>query len=237
MKAQAAGNSPLDRLKGGLVVSCQALEDEALHGSSVMVLMARAAWHGGAVGIRANSREDIRAIRAAVPLPIIGLVKRRYPDSAVVITPTLREAQEAVEGGAHLLALDATQRRRPSDLTLEVLVEGIRARWPLPLVADVSTTAEAVAAAQLRFDGVATTLVGYVDGSPPAPDAPDFAVLQDMVDAVTGRFGVPVLAEGRIWEPAQARRCLELGAFAVVVGSAITRPHLITQRFVAALTR
>lgn len=201
-----------------------------------MAEMARAAWLGGAAGIRANSGVDIRLIRQTVPLPVIGIVKRHYRDSPVFITPTLAEAAEAVEAGADVLALDATCRPRPGGMALERLVEMIRSRWAaVPLMADVGSVEEGVAAAHLGFDLVATTLVGYTDDHPPLGYEPDFGLIARMVDEVTGRLGVPVIVEGHIWEPEQARRCLELGAFAVVVGSAITRPHLITRRFVDAM--
>ncbi|MCS7172745.1 MAG: N-acetylmannosamine-6-phosphate 2-epimerase [Armatimonadetes bacterium] len=230
------GHEAIERLRGGLVVSCQALPGELLFGPDLMARMAVAAYEGGAVGIRANSGPDIRAVREAVPLAVIGLIKRTYPDSPVIITPTLREAGEAIEAGAHVLALDATSRPRPGGIPLPRLVEEIRERWKAPLWADVSNLEEGIQAARLGFDVIATTLAGYTDAAGPLdPYAPDFELLKRLVEAVTGRFGIPVVAEGRIWEPAQARRCLELGAFAVVVGSAITRPQRITRRFVEAL--
>jgi len=226
----------IERLRGGLVVSCQALPGEPLFGSGFIARVAVAAYEGGAVGIRANSGPDIRAVREAVPIPVIGLVKRTYPDSTVTITPTLAEAEEAVEAGAHILALDATCRPRPAGTSLPQLLREIRQRWAVPLWADVSNLEEGVEAARMGFDVVATTLAGYTDApGPPDPYAPDLELLKRLVETVTERFGVPVVAEGRIWEPAQARRCLEIGAFAVVVGSAITRPHRITRRFVEAL--
>lgn len=218
-------------LRYGLIVSCQALPDEPLHGSTIMAQMALAAWKGGAAGIRANSGADIRAISRVVPLPIIGIVKREYPDSPVYITATLAEAEEAIRAGAHILALDATQRPRPSGQSLESFVAQIRRRWQIPLMADVSSVEEGVIAAQLGFDLVSTTLVGYAGNHEPLQYEPDFNLIARMVEAVSGRFGVPVVAEGHVWEPFQARRCLELGAYAVVVGSAITRPQLITERF------
>lgn len=230
-----AARTLIEGLRGGLIVSCQAPEGEPLHGPQFMAEMARAAYLGGAVGIRANSGPDIRAIRQATPLPVIGIVKRSYPDSPVYITPTLAECEEAVEAGAHILALDATARPRPGGLRLEQLVRAVRERWELPLMADVSTVEEGVAAARMGFDLVATTLAGYTEAHPPMRYAPDFDLVAAMVDRVTGRLGVPVVVEGHIWEPAQARRCLELGAFAVVVGTAITRPQYITRRFVEAL--
>lgn len=197
-----------------------------------MAQMAVAAWQGGAAGIRANSAVDIAAIRQVMPLPVIGIVKRDYPDSPVYITPTFAEAREVVESGAHILAVDATQRPRPGGLSLADLVAQIRRHFAIPLMADVSSVSEGIAAAQLGFDVVSTTLVGYAGDHEPLGYEPDFALIREMVEAVTGRYGTPVIAEGHIWEPVQARRCLELGAYAVVVGSAITRPQLITERFV-----
>ncbi len=218
-------------LRQGLIVSCQALADEPLHGSEIMAQMAVAAWRGGAAAIRANSGVDIRAISKVVPLPIIGIVKREYPDSPVYITATLAEAEEAIEAGAHILALDATPRPRPGGQSLERFVAEISRRWRIPLMADVSSVEEGIVAGRLGFDLVSTTLVGYAGDHEPLHYEPDFVLISRMVEAVSGPFGVPVVAEGHVWEPRQARRCLELGAYAVVVGSAITRPQLITERF------
>lgn len=234
--SSSTGGDVLERIKGGLIVSCQALEGEPLYGPEFMAEMARAARLGGAAGIRANSGADIRAIRRTVALPVIGIVKRTYADSPVFITPTLEDAAEAIEAGADVLAMDATRRPRPGCLTLEGLTAGIRSRWPhVRLMADVGSVEEGVAAAYLGFDLVGTTLVGYTDDHSPLGYSPDFALIARMVGEVTGQLGVPVVAEGHIWEPEQACRCLDLGAFAVVVGSAITRPHLITQRFAEAI--
>ncbi|WP_404980606.1 N-acetylmannosamine-6-phosphate 2-epimerase [Carboxydichorda subterranea] len=227
----------LESLAGGLIVSCQAGEGDPLHGPHFMAEMAKAAYQGGARGIRANGAADIRAIRQAVPLPIVGIVKRHYPGSPVYITPTLAEALEVLDAGADVAACDATARPRPGGWTLERLVEEMRARSAVPLMADVSSVEEGVRAARLGFDVVATTLVGYAGDHEPLGYRPDFALIERMVAEVTGRFGVPVIVEGHIWEPDQARRCLELGAFAVVVGTAITRPQLITRRFVEAMGR
>ncbi|MFO7173754.1 MAG: N-acetylmannosamine-6-phosphate 2-epimerase, partial [Bacillota bacterium] len=151
----------LERLRGGLIVSCQALEGEPLHGPGFMAAMARAAEMGGAVGIRANSPEDIRAIKAVCSLPLIGLYKRTYPNSDIYITPTMREVRAVVEAGAELVAIDATQRPRPDGLTLEELVRQIRAESEVLIVGDVSTYEEGVAAARAGVDIVSTTLSGY----------------------------------------------------------------------------
>lgn len=198
-----------------------------------MARMARAAYEGGAVGIRANGGEDIAAIRREVPLPIIGLVKRHYPGSPIFITPTLQEVAEVVEAGADLVAIDATARVRPDHLTFAELIGKIRARWEIPVVADVSSPEEAVEALAAGADIVATTLVGYTDETASlAPYEPPLDQIRAIIEAVRPH---PVIAEGRVWEPADARRCLEWGALAVVVGSAITRPQVITARFVEGL--
>ena len=224
MKAEAF----LAAVKGKLIVSCQALEDEPLHGAGIMVKMALAAKIGGAAAIRANGPADIRAIKAAVDLPLIGLYKRG--DSGVYITPTFEAAAAIAEAGADVIALDCTNRRRPDGASIGELLARIQRELALPIFADVSTLAEAQAAVKAGAAMAAPTLSGYTENSP-APDGPDFELLAKMIEALP----IPVIAEGRIETPAQARRALEMGAWAVVVGSAITRPRTITARFARAL--
>lgn len=223
----------LEQIKGKLVVSCQALENEPLHSPFIMAKMALAAAEGGAAGIRANSVVDIEAIRQQVALPVIGLIKRDYPDSEVFITPTLREVEELVAAAPEMIALDATQRPRPGGETLAQLVAGIRARWPaLLLMADIASVEEALIAEELGFDCVGTTLYGYTPQTKrhTLPES-DFALLRAVLAAVA----VPVIAEGNVDTPERAARCLALGAHAVVVGGAITRPQQITRRFTDAI--
>lgn len=223
----------LEQIKGRLVVSCQALENEPLHSPFIMARMALAAEEGGAAGIRANSVVDIEAIKQQVALPVIGLVKRDYPDSEVFITPTLREVDELMVAAPAMIALDATDRPRPGGETLAQLVTSIRARWPaLLLMADIASVEEALIAEQLGFDCVGTTLYGYTAQTQghTLPEG-DFALLRAMLAAVT----IPVIAEGNVDTPERAARCLALGAHAVVVGGAITRPQQITRRFCDAL--
>lgn len=223
----------LEQIKGRLVVSCQALENEPLHSPFIMARMALAAEEGGAAGIRANSVVDIEAIKQQVALPVIGLVKRDYPDSEVFITPTLREVDELMVAAPEMIALDATDRPRPGGETLAQLVTSIRARWPaLLLMADIASVEEALIAEQLGFDCVGTTLYGYTAQTQghTLPEG-DFALLRAMLAAVT----IPVIAEGNVDTPERAARCLALGAHAVVVGGAITRPQQITRRFCDAL--
>lgn len=216
------------RIRGGLIVSCQALEDEPLHGSVFMARMALAAQQGGAVGIRANSPPDIAAIRATIDLPVIGIYKDG--DEGVYITPTLRHAREAAEAGADVIALDATARPRPDGMTSEALIRAIKHHLGVPVLADVSTLEEGLAAQAAGADFVAPTLSGYTNYSPQLEGA-DFALIRELV----ARLDVPIIAEGRIRTPQEAREALELGVLAVVVGSAITRPQLITAEFVRAI--
>ncbi|GAA3606950.1 N-acetylmannosamine-6-phosphate 2-epimerase [Gibbsiella greigii] len=223
----------LETIKRKLVVSCQALADEPLHSDFIMSRMALAAQQGGAAAIRANSVADIKAIMAAVALPVIGIIKRDYPDSAVFITATLQEVEELMAAGPAMIALDATARPRPGGVSLPELVCEIRRRYPqLLLMADIATLEEARAADALGFDCIGTTLHGYTaETQGRSLPMDDFAFLQQVLAAVAR----PVIAEGNITTPAMMARCLQLGAHAVVVGGAITRPQQITARFVAAL--
>jgi N-acylglucosamine-6-phosphate 2-epimerase len=213
------------QFRGKLIVSCQALPDEPLFSPAIMARMALAAWQGGACAIRANGPDDIRAIRAAVPLPIIGLWK----DGAdgVYITPTLRHARAVIEAGADIVALDATARPRPNGESLESLIGAIR-DLGVPVLADVSTLVEGLMAEASGADFVSTTLSGYTDYSPQL-DGPDL----DLVRVLAARLTIPLLAEGRIRTPEEARAALDAGAWAVIVGAAITRPQWITSQFVA----
>ena len=215
------------RLRGGLVVSCQALPGEPLFGAHIMAVMAQAAAQGGAAGIRANSPADIRAIRAAVALPIIGLYKREYDGVDVYITPSPEEALAVAEAGADIIALDATARPHPGGLTAADLIRRVKAETGRPVMADISTLAEGLAAADAGADLISTALSGYTPDSP-SQEGPDFA----LVTSLAATLRTPIVAEGRIWTPAEAREALAAGAFAVVVGTAITRPREITQRFV-----
>lgn len=224
----------LDNLKGKLVVSCQALEHEPLHSPFIMSRMALAAAQGGAVAIRANSVVDIAAIKQQVSLPVIGIIKRDYPDSEVFISATMKEVDELMSVGPEIIALDATARPRPQGQTLEALVAQIRSRYPaVLLMADIASVEEAVTAQALGFDCVGTTLYGYTaeTAGHRLPEN-DCSFLRDVLAAVT----VPVVAEGNVETPELAARCLALGAHTVVVGGAITRPQQITERFIAAIT-
>jgi len=220
----------LEKLHFGLIVSCQALADEPLHGAAMMARMAAAAEEGGAAGIRANGAADVRAIKQTVSLPVIGIVKRNYPDSAVYITPTLREIDELLEAGADIIAFDATRQTRPENYTLEQITAYLNANGVVSM-ADISILEEALYAESLGVSCVSTTLSGYTPYSR-QQEGPNL----ELLGMCAQRLKIPVIAEGRISKPSQVEEALDLGAYAVVVGSAITRPQLITRQF-AAVTR
>jgi N-acylglucosamine-6-phosphate 2-epimerase len=222
-------NDSIERIRGGLIVSCQAKEDSPLRGPTFMAAMARCAEVGGAVGIRANGPDNIEAIRKAVGLPIIGIYKINCPDSEPYITPTFEAAKCVAEAGADIIALDATLRPHANGLSACELIAQIKILG-LPVMADISTFEEGVAAEEAGADIIATTMSGYTPYSRQL-DGPDFELILEFVQAVH----VPVIAEGRIWTPDQAKKAIDLGAHAVVVGTAITRPEIITERFAEAL--
>ncbi|MEJ1160164.1 N-acetylmannosamine-6-phosphate 2-epimerase [Prosthecomicrobium sp. N25] len=217
--------------KGALVVSCQARADNPLHGPVFMAAMAAAARDGGAGAIRADGPDDIAAIRSAVDLPIVGILKRFRDDVPVYITPDFAAAETVVAAGADIVALDATPRARGGE-DLAGLVAAIRGRLARPVFADVSTLTEGLAADALGVDYVATTLAGYTDETRVSREAgPNLA----LVAALAARCRAPVVAEGRFDTPELAAAALAAGAHAVVVGTMITNPREITRRFAAAL--
>ncbi|KIL36540.1 N-acetylmannosamine-6-phosphate 2-epimerase [Cohnella kolymensis] len=223
----------IHRFKEGMVVSCQALEEEPLFGSENMAAMAMAAEAGGAAGIRANTPQDIAMIKRKCSLPVIGLYKHTYAGSPVYITPTINEVRAVVEAGADLVAVDATKRARPDGITFDELYRAIRKNFPaVPIVADVSTFDEGAAAMELGCDLISTTMSGYTPYSTQAA-GPDI----ELVAQLAKLKRVPVIAEGRIWTAEECLACFDAGAYAVVVGTAITRPQEITKRFVGAISQ
>jgi N-acylglucosamine-6-phosphate 2-epimerase len=195
----------------------------------IMTAIAASVADAGAVGIRANGQSDVQAIRARLDLPLIGLWKDG--SEGVYITPTTDHAIAVAKAGADIVAVDGTLRPRPDGRTLADTIGAVHSERRL-LMADVSTVDEGLAAQDAGADVVSTTLSGYTPDSPTA-DEPDF----DLVAALAGRLRIPVVAEGRIRTPAQASRALQLGAWAVVVGTAITSPAWITGQFVRELSR
>lgn len=223
----------MNKVKGHLIVSCQALADEPLHSSFIMGRMAFAAKAGGASGIRANSVVDIQEIKKQVDLPIIGIIKRDYNDSKVFITPTIKEVDELMQIKPDVIAMDATSSIRPNHQTLEQVFKAAKEKYPKQLfMADCSTVDEAIYADKLGFDFIGTTLVGYTEQSQNLKiEDNDFELIKQILSNVSH----PVIAEGNIDSPEKTKRVLDLGCYSVVVGSSITRPQLITKKYVDAI--
>jgi N-acylglucosamine-6-phosphate 2-epimerase len=224
-------SSIFDKLRAGLVVSCQPDADEPendpLNHPEIMAAIAQAAVAGGACAIRADSPAHITAIRAVLSVPLIGIYKVDLPAYAVRITPTVEHAVEISQAGADILAVDATARPRPQGSSAAGYIRLIIEATGKPVLADIATFEEGLAAAEAGAAAVATTLSGYTSYSPRRFE-PDFDLLDELVQALS----IPVIAEGRFNTPAQAAQAIKRGAWAVTVGSGITRPRTITRWFV-----
>jgi len=217
-------------VKNGLIVSCQFDAEDPFNKPEYVSLFALSAQVGGAAGIRTEGKENIKAVKSKVNLPVIGLIQSTYPDGSVLITPDFKEVNEIVESGADIVALDATERVRPNGLTGFEFLKRVRVAHPgTILLADISTFEEGVQAAELGADIISTTLSGYTPATyQKGREGVDF----DLVERLSDSLVVPVIAEGRVLLPDEAAHALELGAYAVVVGAAITKPTVITQMFV-----
>ncbi len=218
----------LEPLRDALIVSCQAPPGSPLRAPAHMAAMAQAAMAGGARGIRAEGPADIEAITRAVGLPVIGLRKLTLPSTDVYITPTFESAREVVAAGAVVLAVDATLRPRQDGASADAFIRRLNRELGVPVLADVDTLEAGLQARAAGAAAVATTLSGYTGPDPP-PAGPDL----ELVAALAARLDCPVLAEGRYASPEQVRTAFAAGAFAVVVGTAITNPVALTQRFAA----
>lgn len=216
----------LQKVRNGLIVSCQALEDEPLHGPMLMAAMARSAALGGAVGIRTNGVQEVEIIKKITGLPVIGIKKEINQQGQMSITPTFAHAQALVKAGADIIAVDV-RKERPFGEVLEELLPRIRQELGVLVMADCGSFKDAQLAVKIGVDVLAPTF-GFQDNS--IGIEPDFELLKAMIT-----LGIPVIAEGGYWEPNQVVKAFELGAWSVVAGTAITRPMEITKRFVRAL--
>lgn len=217
----------IESFKGNVIVSCQALEGEPLYVPGYMAKMALAAQMGGAVGIRANSPRDIRDIKKEVDLPVIGIWKIVSPNSDVYITPTLEVARLLYQAGADIIALDCTFRKNGEGKWAWKLIKEIKKEFDIQVMADISTAEEGINAAREGADLISTTLAGYTSYTEKT-HGPDFNLIKEL----SKKIDIPVMAEGRIWTLEHAQKALQMGAYGLIIGGAITRPLEITQRFV-----
>src|SRR5215831_6088112 len=226
MATERTVGQALASLRHRLVVSCQAPRGHPMRSPSVIARIAASVMAAGAAGVRIDSPEHISEVKRTVDATVIGLWKA--DGDGVYITPTIEHARAVVEAGADIVAIDGTGRPRPDDRDLAAVVRMLHDEFGAVVLADVGTVAEGIAAALCGADAVATTLAGLT-GEPPLEDGPAL----DTVAALAASLDVPVIAEGGITSPAQAREALEAGAWCVVVGKAITSPDWITARYVA----
>ncbi|MDE7208028.1 MAG: N-acetylmannosamine-6-phosphate 2-epimerase [Lachnospiraceae bacterium] len=223
----------LEQMKGKVIVSCQAVPGEPLYveEKSIMYLMARAAKQAGTPVIRTSSIRDVVAIKEETGLPVIGLIKVQYDGFESYITPTMKEVDALVEAGSDVIAIDCTNQKRGDGKSISEFITEVRSKYPDEiLMADISTYEEGVNAWKLGMDLVGTTMSGYTPYSPKL-DGPDY----ELVKKLSSTVDIPVIGEGRVHSPQQAVEMLNAGAFAVVVGGAITRPLEIAQRFIKAV--
>lgn len=225
-------NNVIDRIKGIVVVSVQAMPSEPLYAESCMTAMMKSVVNGGAGALRVAGVRDVKIAKKLFTLPVIGLTKpnvipKNYKE-IVYITPTVKDVIDLVQAGADIIATDATQRPRPNGEKLADLFKYVHINNRIAM-ADISTLEEGIKAKEAGADILSTTLAGYTLESVNSPSKePDFELLKQLVETTN----MPVVLEGRIWEPEQVNKAFELGAHCVVIGSAITRPQLITKRFV-----
>ena len=216
-------------LRGTLIVSCQAAPGDPLNHVDTLRRVAISVVRGGAGGLRANGVECVEAFRRETPLPIIGIQKRSI-GGEVSITPDFAAAKSISDAGADVIALDCTTNRAAAAEPWPQLIRRIHAEIGKPVLADIASFEDALAAQEVGADAVATTLYGFT------PETAQFqSVDWDLVKRLLGRLRVPLIVEGHISQPEEVRRALDLGTYAVVVGSAITRPESITARFVKAI--
>ena len=220
----------IDKLKNKVIVSVQAMPNEPLYKEECMIAMMQSVLKGGAGGLRVAGARDVKNAKKLTDVPVIGLTK---PDSIpanwqeiVYITPTLKEVKELIRAGADVVAFDGTLRKRPN-CTVEEIIKFIKTQNRVSM-ADISTLDEGIACANMDVDILSTTLSGYTQYSPLKNNEPDFELLENLVKNTSK----PVVLEGRIWKPEEVTKAFELGAHCIVIGSAITRPQLITKRFI-----
>ena len=220
----------IDFLKGKVIVSCQAMPDEPLYKEDCIFAMMKSVINGGATALRVAGKRDVINAKS-LNVPVIGLTKPdKLPENwkeVVYITPTLKEVQELIDADADIIAFDGTSRLRPNNCTLEEIINKIHSSNKLAM-ADIATFEEGIHCAELGADIISTTLSGYTKESESISQEPDYKLLQELKN----KIDKPIILEGRIWHPDDVEKAFRLGAHSVVIGSAITRPQLITKRFI-----
>ena len=218
-------------IKNGLIVSCQATGDDPFNSPEKLALFAQAAVLGGAVAIRSEGKSKTLTIVQAVEVPVIGLVKNKYPDGSVCITRTFTDVEKILSAGAHMVAIDGTFREF-NGYSGPDFIRKIRSRYLCPVMADIATVEEGLACVEAGATCLSTTLSGYTPQTKKKSlKTPDFKLISDLA----AKTDIPVIAEGRFRTPDDAAKALRSGAWAVVVGTAITRPALITSWYVEKL--
>lgn len=223
-------NNILEKWRGGLIVSCQAPAGSPLAKPEIIAAFAQVAEQNGAVGVRIDSPAHISAVKEKIKIPVLGIYKIVADESPVYITPTFEAARKIIEAGADVIALDATARRRPANERIEIIIKKIGEQSEKSLAADIATFEEGLSAEEIGFDAVITTLSGYTEDTKHIVE-PDFA----LVEKLAKRLSVPLICEGRLSSAEDVRRAFDCGAFAVVVGSAITGVDGLVRKFAAAL--
>jgi N-acylglucosamine-6-phosphate 2-epimerase len=218
----------------GLIVSCQAEEGSPFNAPEFIAAFAKAAELGGAVALRIRDVENIKAVKRITTVPIIGITKSFFDSGEILITGTFEEIEQVIAAGADIVALDVTNRPRPSGMDGLKFLRAARKRFNIPMMADVATEDEGIAAADAGAELVGTTLSGYTSYTTKMRnDVPDF----ELIERLSAKLPGQVIAEGRVWTPEQAALSLKLGAYAVVVGTAITRPAAVVKRFAEAVRK
>jgi len=228
-------NNIIKKLEKKIIISCQASEGEPFHDVNCLMAMVKAVINGGASGLRLAGERDIREAKKLCEVPIIGITKPEpLPENwkeIVYITPTLEDAKKISKAGADIIAIDGTSRLRPKE-NLAELIYKIQMELNTPVMVDISTLEEGLMCKLLGADIISTTLSGYTQQTfDKNNEEPDFELLEKLVEIVE----CPVILEGRVWTPEHVKKAFNLGAYAVVIGSAVTRPHLITERFIKAI--
>lgn len=222
-------NNVLEKWRGGLIVSCQAPADSPLAKPEIIAAFAETAQQNGAVGVRIDAPENISAVKAQIKIPVLGIYKKIYDRSEVYITPTFDAAREIADAGADVIALDATFRPRPNDEKIENILSRIKSELNKFIAADIAEFDEGLNAEEIGFNAVITTLSGYTKNTKQIVE-PDF----NLVENLAKRLSIPVICEGRLSSAEDVRRAFDCGAFAVVVGNAITGIDRLVQKFAAA---